>query len=348
MTPDQLHEALYTIGWSQRDLGDRLRVDRETLRGWNQGTTEIPSRVGDWLEYLSDVHEHALLPSGWEFPVKQEHAAVAKENQMSMRVVSTELGVVARETFPSGEQAYRRNQDGSWNHSPDHKGPWIVVPPKDVPERFKDAIAAGAVTDKQPERAPEQQPSEAVMAMSGDRTNAGTLPEKSQENPTEAQMNAPPPGREVGTARGDPLFDVPETVQGRANATLKGWEQPDSLHELPEGFAVIEHEPGSGIWAVSAPDRDYLPPGFMSREAALAWTKTAAFEQAAAQHRKERHDRDADLDRVEHEQGPTVVFWSGDYGAELERLEFDQETQSERGRSEPPERGIEDDEELER
>jgi hypothetical protein len=51
---------------------------------------------------------------------------------------------------------------------------------------------------------------------------------------------------------------------------------------------------------------------------------------------------------VEHEQGPTVVFWSGDYGAELERLEFDQETPSERGRSEPPERGIEDDEELER
>jgi hypothetical protein len=119
-----------------------------------------------------------------------------------------------------------------------------VVPPKDVPERFKDAIAAGAVTDKQPERAPEQQPSEAVMAMSDDRTNAGTLPEKSQVNP--------------------------------------------------------------------------------------------------------RHDRDADLDGVEHEQGPTVVFWSGDYGAELERLKFDQETQSERGRSEPPERGIEDDEELER
>jgi ribosome-binding protein aMBF1 (putative translation factor) len=67
MTPDQLHDALYTIGWSQRDLGDRLREDREMLRGWNQGTTEIPRRVGDWLEYLSDIHEHALLPSGWEF-----------------------------------------------------------------------------------------------------------------------------------------------------------------------------------------------------------------------------------------------------------------------------------------
>jgi hypothetical protein len=79
MTPDKLREALYTIGWSQRDLGDRLRIDRDTLRGWNEGTVEIPSRVGHWLAYLSDAHEHALHPSGWEFPVKQERAAAARE-----------------------------------------------------------------------------------------------------------------------------------------------------------------------------------------------------------------------------------------------------------------------------
>jgi hypothetical protein len=126
-------------------------------------------------------------------------------------------------------------------------------------------------------------------------------------------------------------------------------EQPGSLQERPEGFAVIEHEPGSGIWVVSTPDRDYLPPAFLSREEALAWTKTQAFEQAAAQHRKEAgDDLDADLDRLEHEQGTTAELWSGDRGAELERLELDPETRGERGRSEPPERGIEDDEELER
>ena len=203
MTPDQLHDALYTIGWSQRDLGDRLRVDREMLRGWNQGTTEIPRRVGDWLEYLSDIHEHALLPSGWEFPVKQERADVAGEVQMSMRVVSTELGVVARETFPSGEHAYRQNHDGSWNRSPDHKGPWIVVPTKDVPERFKDAIAAGAGADKQPERAPEQQPSEAVMAISGDRTNAGTLPGPRSSPPGGGTAEATSRRRDGRAARAD-------------------------------------------------------------------------------------------------------------------------------------------------
>jgi hypothetical protein len=124
--------------------------------------------------------------------------------------------------------------------------------------------------------------------------------------------------------------------------------QPESPQELPEGFAVIEHEPGSGIWVVSTPDRDYLPPAFMSREEALAWTKTAAFEQAAAQHRKEAgDDLDADLDHLEHEQGTAAELWSGDRGAELERLELDPETRCERGHSEPPERGIED-EELER
>jgi hypothetical protein len=126
-------------------------------------------------------------------------------------------------------------------------------------------------------------------------------------------------------------------------------EQPESLQVLPEGFAVTEHEPASGIWVVSTPDRDYLPPAFLSREEALAWTKTEAFEQAAAQHRKEAgDDLDADLDRLEHEQGTTAELWSGDRGAERERLELDPQTHGERGRSEPPERGIEDDEELER
>jgi hypothetical protein len=125
--------------------------------------------------------------------------------------------------------------------------------------------------------------------------------------------------------------------------------QPGSLQERPEGFAVIEHEPGSGIWVVSAPDRDSLPPAFMSREEALVWTKTPEFEQAAAEQRKEAGgDLDADLDRLEHERGTTPELWSGDRGAELERLELDPETRGERGCSEPPERGIEDDEELER
>lgn len=53
---------------------------------------------------------------------------------------------------------------------------------------------------------------------------------------------------------------------------------------------------------------------------------------------------DADLDRLEHEQSTAAGLWSGDRGAELERLERSEETHSERSLDEPPERGIEDDE----
>jgi hypothetical protein len=57
---------------------------------------------------------------------------------------------------------------------------------------------------------------------------------------------------------------------------------------------------------------------------------------------------DADLDRLEHEQTPTAGSWAGDRGAEPECLELSQETHGERSHDEPPERGVEDDEELER
>jgi hypothetical protein len=57
---------------------------------------------------------------------------------------------------------------------------------------------------------------------------------------------------------------------------------------------------------------------------------------------------DADLDRLEHEQTQAAGLWAGDRGAELERLELSQEAHGERSLDEPPERGIEDDEELER
>jgi len=57
---------------------------------------------------------------------------------------------------------------------------------------------------------------------------------------------------------------------------------------------------------------------------------------------------DADLDRLEHEQSRAAGLWAGDRGAELERLELSQETHGERSLDEPAERGMEDDEELER
>lgn len=59
---------------------------------------------------------------------------------MSIRVANTQLGFVAREIFPCGERAYRYGHNGTWSYCPDHKGPWIVVRPAEVPFRFVDAI----------------------------------------------------------------------------------------------------------------------------------------------------------------------------------------------------------------
>jgi hypothetical protein len=64
---------------------------------------------------------------------------------------------------------------------------------------------------------------------------------------------------------------------------------------------------------------------------------------------KSQEPEDADLERLEHEQSTAAGAWSGDRGAELERLERSEKTHGERSLDEPPERGIEDDEEeLER
>jgi hypothetical protein len=59
------------------------------------------------------------------------------------------------------------------------------------------------------------------------------------------------------------------------------------------------------------------------------------------------NEGDADLDRLKHDESPVVEQWSGDHGAELERLERTEDG-GERSTDEPPERGIEDDEENER
>jgi hypothetical protein len=62
-----------------------------------------------------------------------------------------------------------------------------------------------------------------------------------------------------------------------------------------------------------------------------------------------RETEEDDPNRLEHEQSTAAGTWSGDRGAELERLNRSEQTYGERPLDEPPERGIEDDEEeLER
>lgn len=77
---------------------------------------------------------------------------------------------------------------------------------------------------------------------------------------------------------------------------------------LPEGYAIIEHEEGSGIWAISTPDRDYLPPAFTSREDAVAWVNGNEFEQSARE-QEERIEQIIEGQRWEDRFGADYDPW---------------------------------------
>lgn len=52
MMPDEMHEALKELGWTQGALAARLGVHRNTVGDWVRGHTEVP---GYAVEYLRVV-----------------------------------------------------------------------------------------------------------------------------------------------------------------------------------------------------------------------------------------------------------------------------------------------------
>lgn len=59
---------------------------------------------------------------------------------MEIKVTNTPGYTVVRQIFPSGERAYRIGDDGLWEACSGHKGPWVKVRSRDVPQRVRDAI----------------------------------------------------------------------------------------------------------------------------------------------------------------------------------------------------------------
>jgi hypothetical protein len=105
-------------------------------------------------------------------------------------------------------------------------------------------------------------------------------------------------------------------------------EQHTLDHEAYERYEQLQQNVGQGRENLDA-ERPWEPSAELNAVTALS--------RAAA-----------DLARLEHEQNPAAGLWARDRGAERERLELSQETHGERSHAELPERGIEDDEELER
>lgn len=74
MTPSRLRECLDLIGWSQRELADRLAIHETRTRRWAAGRYPVPPAVGDWLERLVAFHLRNPAPRvGPESPPGRLH-----------------------------------------------------------------------------------------------------------------------------------------------------------------------------------------------------------------------------------------------------------------------------------
>lgn len=68
-----------------------------------------------------------------------------------MKLISakTPQGFVVRRIFASGEDAYRKNFDGSWDHCSGHKGPWVgtnaIYVPREVLAEMSNLLDAHAM-----------------------------------------------------------------------------------------------------------------------------------------------------------------------------------------------------------
>lgn len=59
----------------------------------------------------------------------------------ALKTAHTPDGFVVREIFPTGERAYRKNLDGSFAATADHKGPWVMVNAVNIPADVLHEIA---------------------------------------------------------------------------------------------------------------------------------------------------------------------------------------------------------------
>lgn len=61
----QIAIYLEILGWSARQLADRLRVNERGVWRWMNGQNETPERILSWLKVLAEFHKAHPLPEGW-------------------------------------------------------------------------------------------------------------------------------------------------------------------------------------------------------------------------------------------------------------------------------------------
>jgi len=65
MTPAGFRAALEEIGWSRRQLAQRLDCDTKLANRWAVGQAPIPPPVARWLEQLTRAIERTPPPNDW-------------------------------------------------------------------------------------------------------------------------------------------------------------------------------------------------------------------------------------------------------------------------------------------
>jgi ribosome-binding protein aMBF1 (putative translation factor) len=74
MTPAGFRAALEEIGWSRRQLAQRLECDTQLANRWAAGGAPIPPSVARWLEQLVRALERTPPPDDWRVRVLRQAA----------------------------------------------------------------------------------------------------------------------------------------------------------------------------------------------------------------------------------------------------------------------------------
>ncbi|HEV7345501.1 MAG TPA: hypothetical protein VGN60_07695 [Devosia sp.] len=59
MTPARFNQALEALHWSTETLAGILGCDESLTAAYSMGLTEVPMKLGVWLEVLAQAHEAA-------------------------------------------------------------------------------------------------------------------------------------------------------------------------------------------------------------------------------------------------------------------------------------------------
>jgi transcriptional regulator with XRE-family HTH domain len=66
VTGPEIERCLEAIGWTRRELGRRLDVDKTQVLRWTTGGYQIPDATARWLRQVARWHDDHPAPPYWQ------------------------------------------------------------------------------------------------------------------------------------------------------------------------------------------------------------------------------------------------------------------------------------------